>query len=299
MSPFPGYNVRMMRHARGLVAVIAFAALAAGSAQARSTATVTLAWQGFGDQVGQGKTATPDGVRDGSFTLTVDAPGETVTAMRLNLLRPNLPIGPHEWNTIPLDRRWILGVFRNGTRLNATDDNISDPIGTSSRYDLYAQDDGSIVQGKVFRILVRFASGAEATATATVGDATNAPPPPPPGDDAGDGSAPPSEETGKQPPTSVTLSLASGSKLVTRATLRKGRCARVYARAGARLPAGALLWIERRGQGATWLPAVKLRVPSGTFNACRRAAGTEVFRATVRVSARIVTASKPVTVLWK
>jgi Domain of unknown function (DUF6777)/Protein kinase domain len=140
----------------------------------------TLAAAGFGDQVGRGDVATPDGTRDAHFRVTIDAgAGATVTDILLQTADDaGKPCCGQFWDTT-VNSYWILGVSRDGTRLNPTDRNISDHVTGTVTYDLYANDSGYFKTGQNYIVTVTLSDGRKLTAVAPLGTVPATTPPPP------------------------------------------------------------------------------------------------------------------------
>ncbi len=140
----------------------------------------TLEAAGFGDKVGGGSTAAPDGTRDAHFRVAIDAgAGATVTDILLQTAdQAGKACCGQVWNTT-VDRYWILGVYRDGTRLNPTDQNISDHVSGHVVYDLYANDSGYFKSGQNYIVTVTLSDGRKLTSVAPLGTVPTTTPPPP------------------------------------------------------------------------------------------------------------------------
>ena len=122
------------------------------------------------DVVGRGGQATPNGEVDGQFSLRLDTRGFRRVVNFIMLQSANAqgqPTGGQVWDTTP-NQYWILGVYRNGRRLNPRDQNISDVVQGIANYQIYGNDSGWFRPGQNFRITVRFADGGESVAYAKV-----------------------------------------------------------------------------------------------------------------------------------
>ncbi len=81
---------------------------------------LSASWLGMSvDRVGTGSQATPNGQLDGSFRLVLNTHG---VQRIVNYI--SLKTAPFDaWDTTP-NLQWILGVERNGRRLNPSDNSI-------------------------------------------------------------------------------------------------------------------------------------------------------------------------------
>ena len=146
-----------------------------------STATLTLAYNGkLRDRVGQGNTwRTPDNVLDGTFTVTLAAPGgRTVTGLELQSSAPGV------WDTTSATPYWVLGVAStlDGALLNdATTMGVSFWVGNGESFVLFAADyqDSEFLPGRVLTLTARFSDGSSAIARTTI-STPQAPQPTPP-----------------------------------------------------------------------------------------------------------------------
>ena len=131
----------------------------------------TVSHQGIDrDVVGQSNSPAPDGEKDGHFTLALDTRGaaEVVQSIAIRSVYPTGdPDGGPVWDTAPGAKR-ILGVLREGRRLNPAAEGISDPIQGKARYELYAGDAGRIRPGQLFKVSVSFQGGGTSSAFASV-----------------------------------------------------------------------------------------------------------------------------------
>ncbi|HJM41748.1 MAG: hypothetical protein QGF68_10320 [Nitrospinota bacterium] len=144
---------------------------------AASAAPAAALYRGIDhDVVGPGSRYSPDGRKDGHFTLTLDTQGRR-RVVRTFLLQTSDPTGEPKrgqvWDTVP-GGNWILGVYRGGKRLNPRDGEISDAIRGKVQYELYANKTGWFKPGQDFVISVRFQDGGETLALARVPEAPKA-----------------------------------------------------------------------------------------------------------------------------
>ncbi len=121
------------------------------------------------DRVGQGNHAGANGIQDARFSLSLDTRGARWVVkgivLRSSDARGNA-MGGQLWDTNP-GGGWILGVYRNGERLNPSDHEITHVVDGRADYELYANP-GTFKPGTYFRVGVRFAEGDEAKAVAMV-----------------------------------------------------------------------------------------------------------------------------------
>jgi Divergent InlB B-repeat domain len=127
---------------------------------------IALAFAGFArDRVGPGESAlAPNGVLDGTFTLTL-APGSGArTITRLELRRQK---SSGVWDTAPTSASWILGVAsRDGRLLNAAS-GVNVRLAAGASVTLFAADMADLfAPGSSFTITATFADGSTASATA-------------------------------------------------------------------------------------------------------------------------------------
>jgi hypothetical protein len=302
-----GYN-KEVRFASKVALLLVLAFVLAATAGARPTASGTLAWKGWDDKIGGWWNPHPDDIRDGHFALSVNAPGATVSAIVLNGVRPDGSIASnHEWNTVPRDGKWMLGVFRGGAQVNATDVNICDPVGSrTAHYDLYAEDDKLIEKFADWRVLVRFSNGTETTAKAKLGDTSDGPPAPPvsgvaiPSGPQPTGTEPCAASKGESEPGAgvLRISLAKASALAKK-TVKARACATVYSSYSQEVPASSAVAIERRAAGAKTWSVVKRGGASLSAQACAKTRGAASFRSTLRQGTKVLVTSNLVTVTWK
>ena len=137
----------------------------------KQQALLTACYTGINrDVVGRGGQATPNGEKDGQFNLRLDTRGfrRVVNFIMLqSASAQGQPTGGQAWDTTP-NQYWILGIYRNGRRLNPRDQNISDVVQGIVNYQIYGNDSDSFRPGQDFRITVRFADGGESVAYAKV-----------------------------------------------------------------------------------------------------------------------------------
>lgn len=273
--------------------MLAVAAVAAATAGARTTASLNLTFVAIDeDRVSVGSSALPGDGPDGHFRLVVDAAGETIVAIELSSTLPDgsLCCGAH-WDTVPRGW-WALGVFRDGTMLNAGDVGVSDPVVGAQTYELYAQNTGLFKSGQSFRIDVTFASGAAVAVVMTIGTPGSQPitpiaPMTPPISTTPTPTTPsPTTPAPLTPPPAapgITLTASAPSA-------RAGGCVTLRSSVAAK-PAGSTVVLERR-VGAAW---AAIRSP----RACSAKAVRIVYRATLMSATKVVARSKPLTITWK
>jgi len=117
------------------------------------------------DVVGEGDRASPDGRVDGEFEAVLETGGAPRRVREIVLQSADargLPAGPERWDTRP-GGFWILGVSREGERLNPTDRTIPHAAANGTRYNLFASRPGGFMPGQHYRIVFRFAEGDEAS----------------------------------------------------------------------------------------------------------------------------------------
>lgn len=105
--------------------------------------TVGLSYQGFaGDQVGTGARGGPDGQKDARLALSLDTSGRelTVTAVELSVSDDKGNTWRKTWDTRP-GGHWILGVEREGKRLNPTDVPVQMVVTGKTEFTLWAAND--------------------------------------------------------------------------------------------------------------------------------------------------------------
>jgi len=123
------------------------------------------------DRVGSMNRASPDGRMDGHFTLTLDTGGEEkeVNIIMVQSARDDGQPSHLRWDTMP-GGHWILGVYRDGRRLNPTDTFLKDKVRGLASYEVYgnAEDAQWFRGGSNFRVTVRFKDRQEVVAFARV-----------------------------------------------------------------------------------------------------------------------------------
>jgi hypothetical protein len=132
--------------------------------------SLSAVWRGMtADVVGTWGSGRPNGQPDGHFTVTLNTGGARRVVRFIMLQLANAqgrPVGNEVWDTRP-GGYWILGVYRNGRRLNPTDVDITDTVVGFARYELYGNA-GSFRPGQYFRITVGFADGGEVVAVTRI-----------------------------------------------------------------------------------------------------------------------------------
>jgi hypothetical protein len=116
------------------------------------------------DKVGTGFQPTPNGDPDGHFALEIETGGTTIQVVGLVVYlsdyRGNAVFstqGGQTWSTT--GPGWILGVERDGRRVNPSDRALRDVVRGQARYDLYADGGRWFGAGQYVTILVRFSDG--------------------------------------------------------------------------------------------------------------------------------------------
>src|SRR5262249_13180264 len=137
----------------------------------QQVATLSLVYNGkLRDRVGQGDTAlAPDGVADGTMTLTLSAPGgRTITALQLQN-----GIGG-SWDTISPNTTWVIGVSTSpdGPLLNnPTTMAVNTLVPDGGSLLLFASDYNGgqgFATGRILAVTATFSDGTSAQATTTV-----------------------------------------------------------------------------------------------------------------------------------
>lgn len=96
--------------------------------------------QGNRDFVGTNENRAGNGSLDWEAELRVNTPGTIVSMTLLNTAG-----GAGEWDTIPGNGRWLLGVFDSNDRiLNNSDGSISIPVSKSGKYLLRMENNGTL-----------------------------------------------------------------------------------------------------------------------------------------------------------
>ena len=138
--------------------------------------TISLGFDGLvRDRVGQCDTCiTPDGLLDGTFTVTLGAASGNRTVTSLNLTRSG-PIGI--WDTIP-NGFWVLGAASglDTALFNAANGTVNFPLTAGSSFKAFAADffnatfpNGLFMPGATFTLTANFSDGSTASANVTVG----------------------------------------------------------------------------------------------------------------------------------
>jgi len=124
------------------------------------------------DRVGQFDQAEAKGQEDARFSVYLDTGGIPPTVKELALQSSDAQGRPsawlQRWDTRP-GNYWLLGVYREGKRLNPVDRDIAHPLHGTARYDLYANRPGGFRQGAHYRVAMRFAEGDEADLIVRIG----------------------------------------------------------------------------------------------------------------------------------
>jgi len=118
---------------------------------------LALRYHGFvADMVGRANRAGPDGKRDGKFSFSVNTGGRTlnVTKLELSVSDAKGKTWRKTWDTQP-GGNWILGVVRDGRRLNPTDRALRDRIGGRVTYTLWASADAYTYQGRTYSFFTK------------------------------------------------------------------------------------------------------------------------------------------------
>lgn len=124
-----------------------------------------LDFRGVGaDKVGSGFQPTPNGEPDGHFTVEVDTGGEEAEIVGMRLYTSDRRGSPvfstqagQTWSTT--GQGWILGVERDGRRLNPSDRRLEDRVKDQARYEIYANGPRWFKAGQHFTLLVHFSDG--------------------------------------------------------------------------------------------------------------------------------------------
>jgi len=131
-----------------------------------------LYFRGVGaDKVGSGFQPTPNGEPDGHFTVEIDTGGEEAEIVGMRLYTSDRRGSPvfstqagQTWSTT--GQGWILGVERDGRRLNPSDRRIEDRVKGQARYEIYANGPRWFKPGQYFTLVVHFSDGTVKTASA-------------------------------------------------------------------------------------------------------------------------------------
>ena len=130
---------------------------------------MTLVWNGkIRDRVAPAEGApTPDGQLDGTLTATVSGPARTVKQLVLVASGG----GSGQWNTIPGDGYWILGVATglDTTPLNATNGSVNFGVVDGSTFAVFGTDwyASKFVAGTTLTLTATFTDDTVATASTT------------------------------------------------------------------------------------------------------------------------------------
>ena len=131
-----------------------------------------LYFRGVGaDKVGSGFQPSPNGEPDGHFTVEIDTGGEEAEIVGMRLYTSDRRGSPvfstqagQTWSTT--GQGWILGVERDGRRLNPSDRRIEDRVKGQARYEIYANGPRWFKPGQYFTLVVHFSDGTVKTASA-------------------------------------------------------------------------------------------------------------------------------------
>jgi hypothetical protein len=141
------------------------------AALAQATATLEASFVGTNaDQVGRGNDGKANGEKDGQFRVVLDVGNDTRTVRYVVMHAADAngqPTGEQVWDTAP-NGYWILGVERDGRRLNPRDADIADQVWGKVTYNVYANGSGLFTPDRHFLLLVRFQDGTEVSAQARV-----------------------------------------------------------------------------------------------------------------------------------
>jgi hypothetical protein len=131
---------------------------------------ITLVWNGkaqdrVGPTEGQG---TPDGYLDGTLTATVTGGARTVT--RVVLVATGGGVG--QWDTIPSNSQWVLGVAATQTAplLNATNGAVNFAVADGGSFSVFGTDwyNSKFVAGTTLTLTVTFSDDSVAAASRTL-----------------------------------------------------------------------------------------------------------------------------------
>jgi len=116
------------------------------------------------DKVGTGFQPTPNGEPDGHFQVEVDTGREMMQVTGFVLYtsdaRGNPVFSTQGWQTwSTTGPGWILGVERDGRRVNHTDRSVHDSVRGVAHYDLFANGPRWFGAGHYFTLVVRFGDG--------------------------------------------------------------------------------------------------------------------------------------------
>jgi hypothetical protein len=128
---------------------------------------VTLAYGGRAqDRVGPARQGTPDGTPDLHLALELDTAGRAVTVRSLGLAEidpTGAPLKDQTWDSTR-GAAWLLGVEREGKRLNPRHQPLKDPATGKVTYHLYASPRRPLAGGALFQVTVDLAGAPPATA---------------------------------------------------------------------------------------------------------------------------------------
>jgi hypothetical protein len=155
---------------RTLTLTATFADGSTATAVTMVPAKLTLAYNGtLRDRVGQGDMAlAPDGVLDGTLTVTLNAPGgRTVTGLRLD------SDAPGTWDTTSGNGSWVLGVATtlDEALLNAPwTMAVNVPVADGGSFVVFASDyqASEFLPGRTLTLTATFSDGSTAAAVTTV-----------------------------------------------------------------------------------------------------------------------------------
>jgi hypothetical protein len=122
------------------------------------------------DMVGAGGDGNPNGQPDGHFSLSLNTGGQNKVVTHIVLESADAdgnPSGGQVWDTQP-NGNWIMGVYRDGRRLNPTDLDIRDEVSGAVNYEIYGNTSGWFKQNQNFRITITFADGTQVRAFAGI-----------------------------------------------------------------------------------------------------------------------------------
>lgn len=107
------------------------------------------------NQVGPGEKTVPGGKTDRGIELELEGEGE-VQAIQVRSVSGRFSA----WDTIPSNRRWLLGVEYRGKLMNETDGGVSFRVRGKTRLTLWLEDNGAVESGDTtFQVQVIFGDG--------------------------------------------------------------------------------------------------------------------------------------------
>ncbi|MBT3880391.1 MAG: WG repeat-containing protein [Candidatus Scalindua sp.] len=117
--------------------------------------------KGFLDFVGRNEKLKRNGSPDVQFRFHIIAPGKTIT----NLTIQNIDGQKSDWDTMPGNGIWLVGVLKNNNVLNKPDGSVNILLGDSEEiFDLYVHDNNSIVAGKTnYEMTLTYMDGSQDT----------------------------------------------------------------------------------------------------------------------------------------